>query len=219
MNIKIPAKEEAKQLRQAEMLKKLQLKVERREERLQRKAEKEQMKLQQQAEREEKRLQLQAEREEKMLQYQAEMEEKRIQRKAEMEEKRLQHQAEVDARKEQRQLDSEERHRNIDAYDRELQEQRYKSLMHLVNQSKFFSNVIIDKYNESPEKKKPTAPMMTRKKRNRGRPRDSQENDESLSPSKKRKMVEDKKVLREIVNNKVRIFSLIFQSKSLNNYY
>lgn len=201
---KLTAKEEAKQLRQAEMLKKLQLKVERREERLQRKAEKEQMKLQQQAEREEKRLQLQAEREEKMLQYQAEMEEKRIQRKAEMEEKRLQHQAEVDARKEQRQLDSEERHRNIDAYDRELQEQRYKSLMHLVNQSKFFSNVIIDKYNESPEKKKPTAPMMTRKKRNRGRPRDSQENDESLSPSKKRKMVEDKKVLREIVNNKLK---------------
>ncbi|XP_043473066.1 lymphocyte-specific helicase-like [Leptopilina heterotoma] len=193
-----------KEARQAEMLMKLQLKAERKEERLQRKAEKEQMKLQQQAEREEKRLQLQAEREEKMLQHQAEMEEKKLQKKAEMEEKRLKHQAEVDERKQQRQLDSEEKHRSIDTYDKQLQEKRYKSLMHLVNQSKFFSNIIMDKYNESPEKKSTTSTNTRKRRSRRGKLNDSQENDESLSPSKKRKMTENKKVLREIVNNKIK---------------
>ena len=44
-------------------------------------------------------------------------------------------------------------------YEREAQEQRYKSLMHLLDQSQFYSNYIMKKIDDSAEKNKENADL------------------------------------------------------------
>ncbi|KYQ59440.1 Lymphoid-specific helicase [Trachymyrmex zeteki] len=97
-------------------------------------------------------------------------------------------------------------------YNNEVNEQRYKRLMHLLNKSKFYSSYLINKIEDDKDKNKKNEKAP--KKNNYKQKRSITENDENISPeNKKRKVSGRKRNIQEYISTKVRT---IREKKNLN---
>lgn len=87
-------------------------------------------------------------------------------------------------------------------YNNEVNEQRYKRLMHLLNKSKFYSSYLINKIEDDKDKNKKNEKAP--KKNNYKQKRSITENDENISPeNKKRKVSGRKRNIQEYISTKV----------------